>query len=245
VIAAALSQDHLSFTQLRSFVECPRQWHYRKVERAPVERIPVALAFGIAVHEAVAAANEGALTGTAVDAGAAFGKAWQEQTTAEVPIAYGEDDDAASLASKGTALVAVYQPPPRIVAVEQPIDVQLADDLPPLQGRIDLIRLDEAGELVVADVKTSGTRMLAEVEPVAAQLALYDVAYPALRHEAIILFKGKVPSQAVQAIQPWEQRRLVTWIREVHQAMRAGVRYAHRTRNCRNCPYRDRCARDE
>jgi hypothetical protein len=65
-----------------------------------------------------------------------------------------------------------------------------------------------------------------------------------VRSEAIVLFKGKKPAQTVQVVNPWPVNRLRTWVIEVYAAMQAGIRFAHRGRNCRTCQFRDRCAAD-
>ena len=231
---------HLSFSQLRTFVECPRKWHYEKVVRLEPERMPVSLAFGCAVHEAVAVLNEAAMVGEQVDAAQAFDRAWAPFIKEDaVPLAV-DDDEAENLAVKGRALVNMYQAPTGIVAVEQGIEVELDPALPRLIGRIDLIRQVEEG-LIVADVKTSSTKVLSDTEMLAAQLGLYGMAYPAVRSEAIVLFKGKNPAQTVQTVDPWPVERLRTWAIEINAAMEAGIRYTHRSRNCRTCQYRDKC----
>lgn len=245
MIAAAMATAHLSFSQLRTFVECPRKWHYEKVEQAEPERTPAALAFGSAVHAAAAAVNEAAMYGEWINPATVFDRAWAEFTASDaVPLALGDEDEAAALANKGRAMVAIYKPPSGIVAVEQRVEIEVAADLPLLVGYIDILHQDDDG-LVVADVKTSATRVISDVEMLAAQLGLYGMAYPVVRSEAIVLFKGKVPAQTVQGVTPWPVNRLRTWAREVFAAMQAGVRFAHRSRNCRTCQYRDRCAADD
>jgi CRISPR/Cas system-associated exonuclease Cas4 (RecB family) len=234
---------HLSFSQLRTFVECPRKWHYEKVVQLEPERVPVSLAFGCAVHDAVAVLNEAAILGEQIDAAKAFDRAWAPYVKpSAVPLA-ADDDEAENLAAKGRALVTMYQAPPGIVAVEQGIEVELDPTLPRLVGRIDLIR-QVADGLVVADVKTSSTKVLSDTDMLAAQLGLYGMAYPAVRSEAIVLFKGKNPVQAVQNVDPWPVKRLRTWAIEINAAMEAGIRFAHRGRNCRTCQYRDQCGKE-
>lgn len=236
---------HLSFSQLRSYCLCPRAWFLAKVAQAEPERTPAALALGSSVHAACAAVNEAAMYGEWVNAGNVFDRAWASFVAADaVPLALGDEDEATVLADKGRALANLYQPPPGIVAVEQYVEIDLDPGIPPLIGYIDLLRQTDDG-LVVADIKTSGTRVLADVEMLAAQLGLYAQAYPIVRAEAIVLFKGKTPAQTTQVVTPWPERRLRTWAVQVFDAMKAGIRFANRSRNCRTCPYRDRCNDDD
>ena len=240
----ATATAHLSFSQLRTYCECPRKWTYEKVQHVAPERVPASLAFGAAVHDAVEAVNLAAMAGERIDAGAAFSTSWSGFTAKDaVPLAV-DDDEADGLEAKGRALAAIYQPPPGIVAVEQQIEVELDPVLPPLVGRVDIIRQIDTG-LVVTDVKTSSTKVLSDTEMLAAQLGLYAIAYPAVRCEAAVLFKGKIPVQTTQVVEPWPEPRLRTWAVELFDAMKVGVRFAHRGRNCRTCQYRDRCAADD
>jgi CRISPR/Cas system-associated exonuclease Cas4 (RecB family) len=236
--------DHLSHSQIQSFTLCPRKWNYEKVENVAKERVGSALVFGIALHDACAAANEAALTGEGYDAAAGFVAAWKvtiEQ--AGVPIHYGKDG-ADDLLAKGRALAAAYTPPSGIIGVEQPFTVTLDQDLPPVEGRIDLIRRTETGDLAIADLKSSSSRLLTETDAVEAQLALYDLAYPAAKHEVIVLAKTKVPTVTVQAITPWPRQQLVRQYQEVHHAMQAGVRYANRGWQCDGCQFSNRCRKE-
>ncbi len=236
--------DHLSHSQIQTFTMCPRKWHYDKVEAAPRERIGSALLFGSALHDALAAANEAALTGEGYDAAAGFVTAWKVAIDeAEVPVHYGKDS-ADDLVAKGRALAAAYTPPPGIIGVEQPFTVELHEELPAIQGRIDLVRKTETGNLAIADLKTSSSRLLTETDAVEAQLALYNEAYPATRHEAVVLGKLKVPTVTIQPITPWPRQQLVNHYRQVHHAMQAGIRYAVRGWQCESCPFADRCRKE-
>lgn len=242
MIAATTATAHLSFSQLRTYVECPKKWHFEKVVHAEPERMPVSLAYGASAHDAAEAANFATMAGEKVDAAAVFEESWSAFTApGAIPLAVDDDEEGAALLAKGRAMMAIYQPPPGIVAVEQEISVELHPDLPPLVGRIDVLRQTDAG-LVVADVKTSSTRVLSDTEMLSAQLGFYGMAYAVVRSEAIVLFKGKVPAQTVQAVEPWPERRLRTWATEIFHAMSSGVAFAHRSRNCRTCQFRDRCA---
>ena len=244
VPSANIALDHLSHSQVQSFTMCPRKWRYSHIEHAPKERVGSALIFGCAVHDALAQQNEAALNGTRIDAPAAFLTAWKAQVAeAGDSVHYGKDD-ADDLLAKGRGLVAAYEPPSGIIGVEQPFTVELASDLPPVEGRIDLIRRTETGDLAIADLKTAASRVLTDTHAVEAQLALYDVAYPATKHEVIVLGKLKVPTVTIQAITPWPKAQLIRHYREVHTAMTTGIRYAVRGWACDGCSFADRCRKE-
>ena len=142
-------------------------------------------------------------------------------------------------------MVTAYEPPSGIIGVEQPFIVELDPALPPVEGRIDLIRrIPETGDLAIADLKTAASRLLTDTHAVEAQLALYDVAYPAAKHEVIVLGKLKTPTVTIQAITPWPKTQLVRHYKEVHAAMTAGIRYAVRGWACEGCSFADRCRKE-
>lgn len=238
------SIHHLSHSQIQSFTMCPRKWYYEKVERAPKERVGSALVFGIAVHDTLAKVNEAAMADETIDVQAAFTATWKS-TIAEAgaPVHYGKDcaDD---LFAKGRALVAAYVPPSGIIGVEQPFSLKLDSDLPPIEGRIDLIRRDDDGNLVLADLKTSGTKVLTDTHAVEAQLGLYDLAFPAVRWEAIVLGKLKTPTITIQPITAWKPAAVFQHYSEIFHAMRSGVRYAVRGWQCEGCSFATRCSRE-
>ena len=237
--------NHLSHSQVTTFLMCPRRWWYDKQAQAPKERTAAALVFGSAVHDAIAGIHEASLMGLPCDRTSLFTSCWKQQVqaTAETPICYGKDD-ASDLHAKGQQLIATYQPPPGICGVEQPFEIELSEDLPPIVGRIDLIRADQQGQLVLADVKTCSSRMLSETASVEAQLGLYDQAYPAVAHEVIVLGKQKAPTITIQPVTPWPVTRLRQHYQEVCQAMQAGIRYANPGWQCETCPFYNRCQAD-
>jgi hypothetical protein len=184
------------------------------------------------------------LTGESYSAAAGFVAAWKQTIEqAGVPVHYGKDG-ADDLLAKGRALAAAYTPPSGIIGVEQPFTVNLHPDLPPIEGRIDLIRRTETGDLAIADLKSSSSRALTETDAVEAQLALYNEAYPAAKHEVIVLGKLKVPTVTIQTITPWPRHQLVRQYQEVHHAMQAGVRFANRGWQCDGCQFANRCKKE-
>jgi len=168
--------------------------------------------------------------------------AWKTGVAVGLPIHYGKDD-AGDLLEMGKALVVLYQPPNDIIGVEQPFSVELAG-LPPIEGRIDVIRR-EGEDLILADLKTSGTKVVADTHAVEAQLGLYNIAYPATKHEIIVLGKLKTPTINTQNIIPWSVGKVHQHYTEIHHAMVHHVRYAVRGWQCVGCSFHNRCQKDK
>jgi len=72
---AAVLPDHLSWSGIQTYSQCPRKFHYRYIVQAPAEFTPASLAFGGAFHRAAErlhqARIEGAVAGSSCRAGAA------------------------------------------------------------------------------------------------------------------------------------------------------------------------------
>lgn len=138
----AATMNHLSSSQITTFVSCPRKWSYGKREHAPVERVSSNLVFGCAVHDTLADVHGAAMAGDSIDAPALFRETWDKGVQAVTAPIHFTKATASELLHLGQALVAAYVPPAGIIGVEQEIHVELTSDLPPLVGRIDLIRQD-------------------------------------------------------------------------------------------------------
>ena len=242
IAVAKIATDHLSHSQVQTFTLCPRKWHYDKVEHASKERISAALVFGCAVHDALAAVNEVSLQGQKINASDAFIKAWKASIAVDLPVHYGKDS-ADELLEKGKALVTAYEPPKGIIGVEQPIQVTF-DGLPPIEGRIDIIR-KEGDDLVLVDLKTSGTKVLSDTHAVESQLGLYGIAYPARKSEIIVLAKLKTPVISIQEITPWSRDHVHRHYKEVYHAMKNNVRFANRGWQCESCSFCNRCKQED
>lgn len=235
--------DHLSHSQIQTFLICPRKWRFDKIDKAPCERRPATLLFGSAVHEAVAAINLASLEGGSPDGQAIFRQAWSDALAGGPEVVYGAKDDAGSLLAKGLELVSLYRPPPGVIGVEQPFSIHF-DDLPTIEGRIDIITQGADGSLGLWDVKTSATRSITDTTALEMQLGLYDLAYPAQVHRALVLAKLKEPCQEQQDITICPPRRLERQYRRVHHAMVSGVDYINPGWHCATCPFRDRCRQE-
>ena len=238
----AVSVDHLSHSQIQEFTGCPRKWVYSHVHRVERERTGVALVFGSAIHAGVAEINEAAFSGEQRPTLSFSTLVSSELAAASAPV---DDPEAlVELQITGQTLLDSYHAPPGIIGVEQAFDVVIDDALPPVTGRIDLIRRLDTGGLAIADVKTSASKVISDTSAVEAQLGLYDIAYPAEAHEAIVMAKLKKPVISTQSIRAWSQPRLVNQYAAVYKAMVAGIDYPVTGWHCAGCQYRDRCRRD-
>jgi putative RecB family exonuclease len=159
--------DHLSYSQISLYLECPLLYKLRYIEGEKGEAIPAALVFGSAIHKALAGFYTDVMDGEPFVLSAflgAFEEAWSDAVE-EREIIYKEGEDFDSLLGLGRQMLKVFARsvmPQKVIAVEVPFEFRLEhpitgdDSSVPLKGVIDLIEEDESGMLWVVDHKTAG-----------------------------------------------------------------------------------------
>lgn len=173
--------EYLSHSRLESYRSCSLKFRFHYIEKIPATFTPAPLAFGIAFHRAIEEALVGLLAGEfppVDELVRVFSVAFDEEAT-KAPIRYGEKEGRDSMLEQARRMLDAWtawsRPSVKILAIEHQFSVPLAEWLPPLVGRIDLIELDECnGYINVIDVKSSRGRWSQEdVLQHASQLALY------------------------------------------------------------------------
>jgi putative RecB family exonuclease len=159
--------DHLSYSQISLYLECPLLYKLRYVEGEKGEALPAALGFGSAIHKTLAGFYTDVMDGepfVLADFLGAFEEAWSDAVE-EREIIYKEGEDFDSLLGLGKEMLKVFARsviPQKVIAVEVPFEFRLEhpktgeDSSIPLKGVIDLIEEDEQGTLWVVDHKTAG-----------------------------------------------------------------------------------------
>jgi CRISPR/Cas system-associated exonuclease Cas4 (RecB family) len=132
----------------------------------------------------------------------------------------------------------------------EPVRGLLAEGVPDLYGRVDLLT-EDADTLVVTDIKTSRGRWSPEqVEDSGEQLLLYshlasEIA-PKKRVQTrfLIITKTREPviEEHVREVNPAAVKRTLAGVERVWRAIESGVFYpAPSTMNCASCGYRSAC----
>ena len=259
---------HLSHSQLDTFLNCPQRYRYQYVVGAPWEHLPASLAFGRAIHAAVAhyyrhVKHFGVPLPLGVLKGCFDGE-FKEALAQGPEVLYKEGESERSLRQKGIALLEVFHAkarPQTVEAVEMPFLVDLVDPATgavlhvKLAGVFDLIESDGSGNVTIADLKTSNRRYAENQVENHLQATLYAYALRRLgyttdgRNTLIrfdVLLKTKQPDlesyYAVKAEEdePWT----LAQVRRVLRAIEAGAYYPIRSWRCPECPFRKRCAAD-
>jgi len=259
---AITGRPYLSWSQINSFRSCPRAFTFKYVEAVEPAFVSSNLLFGGAVHSALQHHFEQRLQGlesTSDELVEAYRLAWHQrlEEAGDVPVRYGQGEDAESLTGVAGKLLEAFTgsdlatPEGEVLAVEEKLSGELAEDLPPLFAIVDLITHNE-GVLNVIDFKTSRSKWsAAKAREGAAQLQLYrslvgDLAEgaTAVKLSFGVLVKTKTPSIQQLAVEDGEQTpaNLAEVLRPVWRAMILGIDYANpSTTGCSGCPYRHRC----
>ena len=140
--------DHFSYSQLNTYLMCPLRYRLQYVELIPPAFNSSALAFGSAVHEAVAAFHQQQLIGDTLRPDQmldVYRQAWTNRNGEEVRYSNGDNKEA--LQEKARQVLSVYHdsfdPSVEILGIEEFFEFSIDESVPPFQGYIDLIEQGE------------------------------------------------------------------------------------------------------
>ncbi|MGD0093856.1 MAG: PD-(D/E)XK nuclease family protein [Planctomycetota bacterium] len=263
---SAVMPDHLSWSGIQTYSQCPRKFSYRYIEQAPVEFTPASLAFGGAFHRATEVLHQARIEGAAIPAVeallASYDEAWKEEAAKAPEIQHAKSEDAVSMREMAGRMLTAYRQHvvdteaqtigAQIIAIEHAHRFTFLPDVPPMEMRLDLLEL--AGpDLIVTDVKTSRSRWNdVKVQEHLPQLVLYSYGLvPLLRDlggqrivpRFLVVTKAKKP--AVQILEPRAGQedvdRLKRMVSETWDAVQKEVFVQREGWGCAQCPYRKRC----
>lgn len=245
---------HLSASRITLYLQCPRKYAFRYVEKVVVPWKSANLAFGSAVHGALQTFHERLMEGrksTPDGIAQLFVSDWHAQLVDELRFKKGEDAESNRL--MGEALVRLYveaHQDLRVVAVESGFQIPLAHPNtgevmgPDLKGFFDLVL---EGDTVV-ELKTSARAYDQGTLARHVQLTSYRYAYARLfkrdaKLKVIALLKQKKPRiETYEAIRtkeddPW----FVHLAAEAHRGIEAGIFPPSPSFLCGDCEYADQC----
>lgn len=258
---------HVSISQLKTFLLCPRQFEFRYVRGAEPEFLPRALVFGTSFHAALAKhyvdlrdLGEAPPVESLVET---FRAAWDVKARSDIPLEGADDepktdplDLAAKMLVKFDKEAEEHEGDMVVKAVEQPFAVTLFDpDSGEVQeerlvGVIDLV-VQEGDDTIVVEHKTAAKKYGADqlrydFQPTAYQLAMrehYGFNDVGLRYQVIT--KTKNPAVQIENVlrdlSAEDDFRRVSL--GVLKAIDAGVSYPVRGWQCRSCPYQSTCSK--
>lgn len=260
-------REYFSWSQAQSYLMCPRAFAFRYVEGMEPAFTPSSLVFGGALHDCLAEHHRAQLEGTeAPSLDDCKGRVDSALSNAEPEVRFGASETHDGLVDlTGRMLEAFltseFASVDGVVAIEEHTRGVLSDDLPPIEGYVDLITLHD-GVLTITDYKSSRVAWNdSKVRENAGQLLLYaalqsgsdgsdaaDAAdacevHSACRLQFVTLTKTKKPVVESHLVTPSESQRqaTVTQLEEIWRGISAGSFPTRPGWQCATCPFGGRC----
>lgn len=253
-------RDYLSWSQATSYLMCPRAFAFRYVEAVEPEFSPSSLVFGGALHDCLAEHHRAQLEGVEQPSIEEHKERVDTALSdAEPQVRFGASETHDSLLDLTGRMLEAFLasefsgPQGKVVAIEEHCRGVLSDDLPPIEGYVDLITLHD-GELTITDYKSSRTAWTeSKVRENAGQLLLYAMLQSDgsdssdgcsdVKLQFVTLTKAKKPVVEAHPVIPTEAQReaTVTQLEEIWRGISAGSFPARPGWQCATCPFGGRC----
>jgi putative RecB family exonuclease len=251
-------RPYLSYSQISLYQSCSLRFYFQYVEGIKPQWTPAPLAFGSSIHRAIATHLQAQLEGSDIsrpELESWFERDWRE-TQEQEDISFTKAD-ASTLLNQGKGLLSVYLDAPplagyQLCGIEEPFEISLGPDLPPLKGQIDALYMAEADSerVYIVDFKTASAaypdgRAAHDYQLDAYALAMAQQGYPVEKMTAgfSVLIKTKQPKfQHISAGRTARQLQRFTRVAaKVYEAIQADIFYPQPDWHCSDCPYRAMC----
>jgi putative RecB family exonuclease len=256
--------DHLSYSSIACYLQCPLKWKLHYVDKLPEEFITSSLVFGQAIHESVAAFLNAYLSGdtlTSDEMLMVYLNAWRQSNGIEIRCSNGDSEE--KLLKKAEDLLTLWHSAQdgmtEVLGVEEEFSVDMAEladyppmDLPPLIGYVDHIVKQPDGTIALIDLKTAARKPSPQQADQSLQLTAYSLGAAALGFNPDqltmrldYLLKGTQPDLVSLETTRSEddRRRFVKMVSRVWKGISNSVFFPKTDWYCRStCGYQTHCA---
>jgi putative RecB family exonuclease len=254
--------DHISYTQINTYLSCPLKYSFQYVEKIPWPFKPEALVFGSAIHNSL----EHYYTGKKEDRNvplnemlAMYDASWEKET-GENEIQFKNGNTRDSLLKTAESMLETFQKtvkPGEVIAIEQPFSEEIIDPETnetlgvPLEGRIDLIERTKSG-IAVIDHKTAAKKYDDDRIANDLQLTAYSYVMSRQGHDPenitlrfdVLMKNGKCSFLTYQTFRtPSDHVRLFKTAKSVLQGIKAGAFYPQKSWMCNGCVFASECGK--
>ncbi|HOU92266.1 MAG TPA: PD-(D/E)XK nuclease family protein [Polyangiaceae bacterium] len=264
LIRAEVLVDHLSASQLSTYIRCPKLFSLRYIAKQKPEHQSACLAFGrawgVTIGEHLQRSEPGALVPLGELTARFRAELERELTETTVPVLFEDGESTDTLVTLASRMLEVFQAevplPEAVLGIEVAFSVTLKhprdpseEIVVPLVGALDALVV-ENGAPVIWELKTSRKRYSAtELELAMLQPTVYTVGARVLDVEdaevaVIVATKAKQPAVQISRLRRHEtdEIELYELAEQVLRAVAAGVYPRNRGHACVTCAHRTECA---
>lgn len=248
--------DHLSYSQVNTYLTCPLRYKLQYVDQIPPEFRSAALAFGSGIHEAVGAFYHQHLLGDTLRVDQmldVYREAWRNGGEHEIRFFNGDNEG--SLLEKAQQMLSVlhtaFDPTIAVLGVEEFFEFNI-EGLPSFCGYIDLIEQDRDGSISIVDLKTAARKPSAPQVGKNLQLTAYSLGAEAIGFDPErlslrldVLTKTKDPQMVrmeTTRTDP-DRERFVRLVRHVWNGIEREVWFPKEDWHCSQCAWGEPCAK--
>jgi putative RecB family exonuclease len=256
--------DHISYSQLAVYLQCPLKYRFHYIDGLDPAFTAASLAFGQAVHQAVASFFQGALEGEYLSADNmidVYREAWRG--CEGPPIQYSNGDTEKKLLKKAADILTLWHsrqdPTIEVYGVEEQFSVDLCqkadspgNGLPALVGYVDHILKMPDGNITLIDLKTAARKPSQLQVDQTLQLTAYSLGAEALGFNPDelslrmdYLLKTATPDLVTYETSRSEEdrRKFVKMLTRVWKGIEASIFYPKPDWYCRSsCGYQSQCS---
>jgi putative RecB family exonuclease len=255
-----MSQDtcnkpHLSYSQINTYLTCPLKYRFHYIDKIEPPFTSAPLAFGSAMHEAVAAFYQSRLEGDPLSVDNMFDvyrQIWLSQSN-QKEIRFFNGDTPETLPVKARRMLEVFHgafdPSVHIIGIEEPFEIDMGKRIPPLVGWIDAVEQAPDGTISIVDLKTASKRYSDQTVHSNLQLTCYSLGCQALgfqgdvRLRLDVLLKTKEPElvRYETTRTDADRERFVRLVKSVWQGIKREVFFPKEDWQCGQCPFAGPC----
>jgi hypothetical protein len=257
------ARPHTSVSAISCYVRCPAAYEHRYLLRTPPSHRPAALAFGSAVHSALAVFYEhlrdhGEKPPVEQLHDTFSGRMDVEVADTSIPLKFDEGQDAGQQKDLGVAMLTAFHeqglvPDGRVVGVEVPFSVDVADPETGVVGEVPLVGAVDAivvhgGRHLLLEHKTAAKRFTKDRLEYDFQPSAYvhasrslGILRPGVAFQ--VLLKGRRPSVEVLPLVRTDAHvlEMLAAVTAVQRGIAAGVFFRNRGWACSDCGFGYRC----
>ena len=246
---------HVSVSQIKTFILCPRLYEFRYVLGAEREHVSSNLVLGSAVHAVLAGYYMAVLNGDELVADELvqiFVDDWDGEVATLPNLLLPDGVEADDLKDQGVALVRAFldgvPPVDEVLGVEQPFALDIADPKTgevleeQLVGALDAVVIQD-GQRTVLEHKTAARRWSVDQVRWDLQAGVYLAVTGADRLRFQVLVKNRTPVLQVVDTErsAAAKAEALDTVCRVLDAVRSGIFWPNRGWQCRGCEFSEAC----